>query len=109
MPSNRKDLASALSKPTAPPNLQRGRGLELSKDTETNTQGGVSQNIQEVEKTGKQENKKADTKPERRNLGYPIRTDLIQKTRRTALDEGRKAYQIVEEALEEYFNRREQK
>ena len=49
-----------------------------------------------------------DTIPgsKRINRGYALREDLILDCKRIALEEGRKLYEVMEEALSEYTARR---
>ncbi len=39
------------------------------------------------------------------NRGYKLREDLITECRHIALDQGRKMYEVMEEALAEYIER----
>ena len=42
------------------------------------------------------------------NRGYMLREDLILACKQAALSDGRKLYEVMEEALAEYLSRREQ-
>ncbi len=44
--------------------------------------------------------------PTRVNRGYKLREDLIKACKRVALEEDRNLYEIMEQALEEYLDRR---
>lgn len=49
------------------------------------------------------------TTPERIARGYKFREDLIKQCKQIALDEDRKLYEVMEEALEEYIARKQMK
>lgn len=46
--------------------------------------------------------------PTRVNRGYKLREDLIKACKRVALEENRNLYEVMEQALEEYLDRRSQ-
>jgi hypothetical protein len=47
-------------------------------------------------------------KPKRTTRGYRLRDDLVKRCKRIAVEEERKLYEVMEEALEEYLARRGQ-
>ncbi len=49
-----------------------------------------------------------DGAPTRVNRGYKLREDLIKACKRIALEENRRLYKVMEQALEEYVERRSQ-
>jgi hypothetical protein len=44
--------------------------------------------------------------PERVNRGYKLREDLIKSMKRIALEEDRKLYEVMEEAMTQYLDRK---
>lgn len=52
------------------------------------------------------ETQKRSEEPKRVNRGYMLREDLIKDVKRLALEDDRKLYEVMEEALEEYLARR---
>ncbi len=105
----KKNLAEMLSGETAKPNIRRGQGVRLSTEDSQNihdgpaetTPGGTERTIaQSHERTNAQE------QPKRINRGYKLREDLIKAYKRIALEEDRKLYEVMEEALEAYLEQR---
>jgi hypothetical protein len=76
--------------------------------TYANTQDRGNANTQNSENAGVQERRNAEVPKEWRrvNRGYMLREDLIKSIKRLALEEDRKLYEVMEEALEEYLERR---
>ena len=50
----------------------------------------------------------AQPAPKRTTRGYRLRDDLIKQCKRIAVEEERKLYEVMEEALEEYLSRKKQ-
>jgi hypothetical protein len=100
-------LAAALSGEEP---IKRGRGYRLS--TEQPTAAEPAQETQQAEpreqNTRNQEIKKPRKEEEvkRRKYNYETREDLIRRMKRVALDEDRKMYEVIEEAMEEYLAKR---
>ena len=57
-------------------------------------------------KTQQRENAETQKKPKRVNRGYMLREDLVKKLRLLAVQEDRNLYEVMEEALEQYLERR---
>ena len=92
--------------------IRRGRGFQLStekaaEEQRTNEEASpsVSRN-QEIEKSRNRES--VVEKPRRIKRGYELREDLVKAFKVTAAEEGRKIYEVMEEALEQYLERRKQ-
>jgi hypothetical protein len=81
---------------------------EMREHTHANTQDRRSAESQNSENAGVQERRNAEVSKEwkRVNRGYMLREDLIKSIKRLALEEDRKLYEVMEEALEEYLERR---
>lgn len=103
MPSNRKNLSEMLSGETAPPEIRRGRGLRLSTETADEDAAPLeaAADAQSQERTTAKSHK-----PLRVNRGYTLREDYIKQLKRIALDEDRKLYEVMDEALAQYLARR---
>lgn len=99
MPSNRDRVRESLAQSAAPPALRRGAGVTLSTDPTNDVQTPESVNAIT------QERAKAEM-PERTSRGFAIRTDLVKALKRVALDDDKKLYEVLEEAVEQYLVRR---
>jgi len=120
----KKDLASLLGGggDTPLPEIRRGQGMRLSTEqdhpqgqddrTSAETQDRTSAETQDRTSAETQDRTSAETRkgaPEARvriNRGYALREDLVKDLKRVALDEDRKLYEVMDEALEQYLARR---
>ena len=110
MPSDRDKMKNELAKPVAPPALQRGKGYQLSSGAATgNAEEQERQNAEtpKGEKALMPENQNAFS-PKRTSRGFLIRDDLIKAMKRVALDDDKKLYTVLEEAIEQYLEWREE-
>lgn len=112
MVNTKKKLEQYLPAKLERPELRRGKGVHLTTETDAQTQEGeISRNV-DLHKSTNVETLKSttignkDTKVKRRQPGWELRVDLIKATQRIAIDEDRYNYEIVEEALMEYLERR---
>jgi hypothetical protein len=108
MPTNKKnDLAARVA------NIPRGPGFRLSTEaTEAPADSPVAElpigNPAEMPEriNAETQNRKKAAQPIRVNRGVSVREDLIIECKRLALDDRRKLYEILDEALTEYLQRR---
>jgi hypothetical protein len=113
MPTNKKnDLAARVA------NIPRGPGFRLSTEVATETptpppatelvdESRVSNSAEMLERINAEtQNRKKAIQPIRVNRGVSVREDLIIECKRLALDDRRKLYEILDEALTEYLQRR---
>ena len=105
MPDKKKDLAAMLDGDTTKPPIRRGQGVRLS--TEAPAAKAETQNS-EIAETQKRKNTETQGKPKRVNRGYMLREDLIKEFKLLAVQEDRNLYEVMEEALETYLERRRQ-
>ena len=70
--------------------IKKGKGFQLSTDAKTHNRINAQSH-------------------ERVNRGYKLREDLIEKCKRLALDQHRKLYEVMEDALSEYLERQKEK
>lgn len=93
MPDKNKRRIDELvsSKPNRPQEIQRGSGMRLSTDAAT-----------EDAHTHKR------TEYQRISRGYKLREDLVKQCKQVALDDDRNLYEVMEDAIEEYLDRRKQ-
>ncbi len=106
MAEGRKKLAGLLRQPPQQAPLRKGRGYELSVEQPNSSQDETAGNP-EIQKTVKLEG--AAPKAERVKLGDLIRKDLLKACKQIATEEDRFRYQVIEEALEQYIERRKQR
>lgn len=99
MPSNRDRVRDGLAQSATPPALRRGAGMTLSTDTHNDAETPKSANAIT------QESAMAEG-PERTSRGFAIRTDLVKALKRVALDDDKKLYEVLEEAVEQYLDSR---
>lgn len=130
----KNELDAMLGGEQKKPPIRRGRGMQLSTepqaDAETQerinaatqeseiaksqsseiveTHNSDDAKVQEGENAVSQDSEKAKDKPKwkRVNRGYTIRDDLIKTLKRLALDDERNMYELMEDALQEYIERR---
>ena len=104
----RKSLDQMLSGETQQPTIRRGQGMRLSTESTQDadvtgdglTDAGNRINAQTHQRTN------ANDEPKRVNRGYKLREDLVKACKRIALDEDRLLYEVMEEALEQYIERK---
>src|SRR5437867_6356878 len=103
--ADKNKLAAALSdeKP-----IQRGRGYHLSTARPATEQPEAQEEAPNTETSRNLETKisRKEEGVKRRKLGYEIREDLIRQCKQVALDEDRKIYEVIEEALVDYLAKR---
>jgi hypothetical protein len=112
MPTSKKnDLAARVA------NIPRGPGFRLSTEAaqEAPTAGPaepvaepqVSSSAETPERINAEpQNRKKAVQPIRVNRGVSVREDLIIECKRLALDDRRKLYEVLDDALTEYLQRR---
>jgi len=109
--SKKNDLAARVA------NIPRGPGFRLSTDVaqeapatspaEPIAEPQISNSAEVPERTNAEtQNRKKAPQPIRVNRGVSVREDLIIECKRLALDDRRKLYEILDEALTEYLQRR---
>jgi len=99
----KKDLGTLLGKETTPPEIRRGQGMRLS------TEGGEDRTSADAhERISAQSQKRESAGPRRINRGYALREDLVKRLKRVALEEDKKLYEVMEDALVEYLARHEE-
>src|SRR5437763_15775643 len=84
--------------------IRKGKGYRLS--TAPADEQPVEQEQAPTEQSSRNLENLKSRKEEgvkRRKLGYEIREALIRQCKQVALDEDRKIYEVIEEALEEYL------
>lgn len=104
----KKDLAGLLGGAAgAPlPEIRRGQGMRLSTEQEQ-SQGQADRTSAEThDRTNAQSHKNAAAPAPRINRGYALREDLVKQLKRVALDEDRKLYEVMDDAMEQYLARR---
>lgn len=88
---NISDLVS--NKPNRPQEIQRGVGMRLSTDAVVEDAQTHKRTIPEYQRISR---------------GYKFREDLIKQCKQIALDDGKKLYEVMEEAIQQYIQRRNQ-
>lgn len=116
MSSNKNRLMGNLDNlPAQPPIKKAPTTYPLSTQTGSATaqdsdnalpQNSISAITQERIIAPTHENKNAKIEPNRVNRGYKLREDLIKSLKRIALEEDRLLYEVMEEALVEYLDRK---
>lgn len=110
MPAKKKNIAALLSHDSPKPTVRRGQGMRLStEDTPIAPPAHEDAGTQRRRNAKAQKRKDAETqsmRPKRVNRGYMLREDLIKGLRLLAVEEDRKLYEVMEEALAEYLARR---
>lgn len=106
MPKHKADFAEMLDAEPIKPVLRRGRGIGLSTDApiveEPAAAGGEDATSANV-----RDRPSEPPRPKRIKRGYELRSDLIGRLKRIALDEERKLYEVMEEAFEVYLAHRD--
>lgn len=104
-----KKLDALLSEGTTKPMIRRGQGIRLSTDSpqdEPTIEPEESAHVHN--RTNAQVQKSAPGQVQRISQGQRLRADLIKAMKRVALEEDRKFYEVMEEAMEQYLDRRKQ-
>ena len=112
-------LDAMLSNESSKPVIRRGQGVRLSTEEPTAEPAAevpVAQNpviAESQNRTPAKSHNRTITESQpgeqrRVNRGYMLREDLILACKQAALSDGRKLYEVMEEALAEYLSRREQ-
>ncbi len=109
--NNKQNLSDMLGGPGTPPEIRRGRGMRLSteplEDPDVATdvaQPDAHKNAQSQDRTSAK-----SRQPARVNRGYALREDYVKQLKRIAVEEDRKLYEVMEEALAQYLARRDGK
>jgi hypothetical protein len=127
MADKKQDLAASLAASSAKPQLRRGGGMRLSTEgaADAETQNSEIASSQDSEIASSQNRKTAKTQdseiassqkretaktqgPKRINRGYMLREDLVKEFKLIAVREDRNMYEVMEQALQEYLERRRQ-
>jgi hypothetical protein len=90
MDGNKEKLAGMLTNAKPSPQIKRGEALTLSTSAKTH------------DRTNAQTHNRV-------NRGYKLREDLIKDCKRLALEQSRKLYEVMEDALSEYLDRQKGK
>ncbi len=109
--TTKKPLADMLNRESEKPQIRRGQGMRLSTEPVSAEEEQHEQDTQERTNTSTQEQTVAPAQkdtPKRVNRGYMLREDLITSCKLIAVKEGRKLYEVMEEALQEYLHKKEE-
>jgi hypothetical protein len=110
MADKKKDLAAMLGDEPQKRPIRRGQPVRLSTEdapaAETRERTSASSHGSEIAGTQKRTSAGTQGEPKRVNRGYALREDLIKDFKHLAVEEDRKLYEVMEEALEEYLARR---
>ncbi len=108
MASNKQNLSDMLGGAGTPPEIRRGRGMHLS--TEAGEAPDVAPDVAQPDAPiNAQTHNRTSAKPRqppRVNRGYALREDYVKQLKRIAVEEDRKLYEVMEEALAQYLARR---
>jgi len=109
--ADKNKLAAGLAADQPRPQIRRGAGVTLSTqqvEPAAESQDRIIAEVQQSENAETQKRGNAETQlgPKRVNRGYQLREDLIKDLRRVALNEDRKLYEVMEEAITEYLARK---
>ncbi len=125
--AGKKNLDDMLTQETSKPPIRRGQGIRLSTDTPVDTPDAVPappppndaqlptmlENVQVRKLENAQASKRTSAQspdvPERVtrvSQGQRLRVDLVKQLKRIAVEEDRKLYEVMEEAIAEYLDRR---
>jgi hypothetical protein len=100
--AGKQDLSILLSAEGAQPALRRGRGMRLSTDRAGDPESATDAQTHEGDDALSHQRTSAKAEPVRVNRGYKLREDLIRACKRIALEEDRRLYEVMEQALEAY-------
>jgi hypothetical protein len=106
--SDKNKLAGMFKKDQQKPQIQRGQGVRLSTSTPDTAQEEDCTNAQTHKSASAETQQRTlvPTEPRRISQGFKLRADLIKACKRIALDDDRKLYEVMEEALQQYIDRR---
>jgi hypothetical protein len=111
MAAKKSDLAAGLAASASKPEIRRGTGMRLSTegtpDAETQDRTIAPSQDSEIAQSQKRETAKSQG-PKRVNRGYMLREDLVKEFKLIAVREDRNMYEVMEQAFEEYLERRRQ-
>jgi len=103
--ADKTKLDELLTQDFARPPIRRGQGVTLSTQVEADADPTAEPDAQTHKRTNAQT--AVDAAPVQRvSQGQRLRVDLIRALKQIALDDGRKLYQVMEEAIEDYIERR---
>jgi hypothetical protein len=105
MASNKQNLSDLLGGAGAPPEIRRGRGMRLSTESAEVAIGAAQPDAPENAQSQDRTSAKS-RQPSRVNRGYALREDYVKQLKRIAVEEDRKLYEVMEEALAQYLERR---
>ena len=109
MPTKKRSLSDALGQSLPKRPIQRGPSFQLSSTNEQETATPVAEQttVPEPESTSAQVHKRTEPAPVKRvSQGQRLRVDLVRELKRIAFEDERKLYEVMEEALEQYIERR---
>jgi hypothetical protein len=108
MASNKQNLSDLLGSTGTPPEIRRGRGMRLSTEPAEADEVAIDAAQPDApENAQSQDRTSAKTRqPSRVNRGYALREDYVKQLKRIAVEEDRKLYEVMEEALAQYLARR---
>jgi hypothetical protein len=109
MAAKKTELAAGLAASTSKPEIRRGTGMRLSTEGAANaeTQDRTIAPSHDSEIAQSQNRKPAKAQgPKRVNRGYMLREDLVKEFKLIAVREDRNMYEVMEQALQEYLERR---
>jgi len=103
-PQGQDDRTNAETQDRTNAETQDRTNAETQDRTNAETQDRT--NAETQDRTNAQSRKGAPEARVRINRGYALREDLVKDLKRVALDEDRKLYEVMDEALEQYLARR---
>src|SRR2546423_1126999 len=112
--SAKPDVKALLQQKQSRPVIHRGTDLELGITQEENTQVQDNSAIAELQtpldtekkNSGIAEARKSARTEGKTKTGWEIRTDLVRAFKILAVEQGNRDYQVIEEAMTEYLERR---
>ncbi len=110
--AGKRSLDDMLSEGTSKPVIRRGQGIRLSTDA-VQEEAAAAEASANTEQESAQVHKRTSAKERdeaarvtRVSQGQRLRVDLVKELKRIAVEEDRKLYEVMEEALEQYLQRR---
>ena len=104
--ADKRKLAQMLPEEEEKPVLRRGAGLRFSTEPEQTESTQVSAQVHKSTSAQRHSNKQEAVK--RVSQGQRLRADLIKAMKRIAVEDERKFYEVMEEAMEQYIQQRTQ-
>ncbi|HSH77211.1 MAG TPA: hypothetical protein VLA19_01615 [Herpetosiphonaceae bacterium] len=108
----KRSLDDMLSAGTSKPVIRRGQGIRLSTDA-AQEEAAAAEATAAAELESAQAHKRTNApdrdeaaRVTRVSQGQRLRVDLVKELKRIAVEEDRKLYEVMEEALEQYIERR---